>query len=101
MKATLMKATLSPPAFSCMKRRPSWRDQVLSKSKIAVLVVEDIPQICAIAIQLFEELGCTVFDAYNGQQALKLLQSSSRHPGSVRRCAHARHERNRVGRGGA
>jgi CheY-like chemotaxis protein len=49
-----------------MKRRPSWRDQVLSKSKIAVLVVEDIPQIRAIAIQWFEELGCTVFDAYNG-----------------------------------
>src|SRR6185312_17159777 len=54
---------------------PSWRDQVLSKSKIAVLVVEDIPQIRAIAIQLFEELGCRVFDAYNGQQALKLLQA--------------------------
>jgi len=75
MKATLMKATLLPPAFSCMKRRPSWRDQVLSKSKIAVLVVEDIPQIRAIAIQLFEELGCRVFNAYNGQQALKLLQA--------------------------
>jgi CheY-like chemotaxis protein len=70
-----MKATLLPPAFSCTKRRPSWRDQVLSKSKIAVLVVEDIPQIRAIAIQLFEELGCRVFDAYNGQQALKLLQA--------------------------
>jgi len=70
-----MKATLLPPAFSCMKRRPSSRDQVLSKSKIAVLVVEDIPQIRAIAIQLFEELGCRVFDAYNGQQALKLLQA--------------------------
>jgi CheY-like chemotaxis protein len=25
--------------------------------------------------QLFEELGCRVFDAYNGQQALKLLQA--------------------------
>jgi CheY-like chemotaxis protein len=46
---------------------------MLSKSQSAVLVVEDVPQIRATAIQLSEELGCTVFDAYNGQQALKLL----------------------------
>src|SRR5918993_221415 len=38
----------------------------------AVLVVEDVPQIRATAVQLFQELGCEVFDAYNGHGALKL-----------------------------
>src|SRR5215210_5133576 len=41
----------------------------------AVLVVEDVPQIRATAVQLFEELGCAVFDAYNGQSALKILEA--------------------------
>src|SRR3954467_9621323 len=41
----------------------------------AVLVVEDVPQIRATAVQLFEELGCEVFDAYNGHQALKILDA--------------------------
>src|SRR5215213_11610110 len=41
----------------------------------AVLVVEDVPQIRATAVQLFEELGCTVFDAYNGHGALQLLEA--------------------------
>ena len=41
----------------------------------AVLVVEDMPQIRATAIQLFQELGCTVFDAYNGHGALKILEA--------------------------
>ena len=41
----------------------------------AVLVVEDMPQIRATAVQLFEELGCAVFDAYNGQGALKILEA--------------------------
>src|SRR5215207_739032 len=41
----------------------------------AVLVVEDGPQIRATAVQLFEELGCEVFDAYNGQSALKILEA--------------------------
>ena len=44
-------------------------------SKVAVLVVEDIPQVRATAIRIMEDLGCTVFDAYNGHQALKLLQA--------------------------
>src|SRR3954453_17083724 len=39
----------------------------------AVLVVEDAPQIRAIAVQLFQELGCAVFDAYNGREALRIL----------------------------
>ena len=39
----------------------------------AVLVVEDVPQIRATAVQLFQELGCEVFDAYNGHGALKIL----------------------------
>ena len=40
-----------------------------------VLVVEDVPQIRATAVQLFEELGCAVFDAYNGHGALKILEA--------------------------
>src|SRR3954447_17972531 len=41
----------------------------------AVLVVEDVPQIRATAVQLFQELGCEVFDAYNGESALKILEA--------------------------
>ena len=41
----------------------------------AVLVVEDVPQIRATAVQLFQELGCEVFDAYNGYDALKILEA--------------------------
>ena len=44
----------------------------------AVLVVEDVPQIRATAVQLFQELGCEVFDAYNGQSALKILEAPPR-----------------------
>ena len=44
-------------------------------SKVAVLVVEDMPQARATAVGIMEALGCTVFDAYNGHQALKLLQA--------------------------
>src|SRR5215213_612293 len=41
----------------------------------AVLVVEDVPQIRATAVQLFQELGCEVFDAYNGYDALTILEA--------------------------
>jgi CheY-like chemotaxis protein len=41
----------------------------------AVLVVEDVPQIRATAVQRFQELGCEVFDTYNGQSALKILEA--------------------------
>ncbi len=34
-----------------------------------------MPQIRATAVQLFQELGCEVFDAYNGQHALTILQA--------------------------
>src|SRR5919112_4553521 len=44
-------------------------------SKVAVLVVEDVPQVRATAVRIMKDLGCTVFDAYNGHQALKLLQA--------------------------
>jgi CheY-like chemotaxis protein len=44
-------------------------------SKVAVLVVEDMPQARATAVGIMQALGCTVFDAYNGHQALKLLQA--------------------------
>jgi CheY-like chemotaxis protein len=47
----------------------------LSRTQIAVLVVEDVPQVRATAVQIMESLGCTVFDAYNGHQALTLLQA--------------------------
>ena len=43
--------------------------------KVAVLVVEDVPQVRATAVRIIESLGCEVFDAYNGHQALKLLQA--------------------------
>src|SRR3954447_9039499 len=44
-------------------------------SKVVVLVVEDMPQARATAVGIMQALGCTVFDAYNGHQALKLLQA--------------------------
>ena len=46
----------------------------MPKNKAAVLVVEDMPQARATAVGIMQALGCTVFDAYNGHQALKLLQ---------------------------
>jgi CheY-like chemotaxis protein len=42
---------------------------------VAVLVVEDVPQLRATAVQIMLELGCTVFDAYNAQQALMVLRN--------------------------
>src|SRR3954462_5192003 len=42
---------------------------------VAVLVVDDVPQVRATAVSIMEDLGCEVFDAYNGHQALKLLQA--------------------------
>ena len=42
---------------------------------VAVLVLEDMPQARATAVGIMEALGCTVFDAYNGHHALKLLQA--------------------------
>ena len=47
----------------------------MPKNKVAVLVVEDVPQARATAVSIMQDLGCTVFDAYNGHQALKLLQA--------------------------
>ena len=44
-------------------------------SKVVVLVVEDMPQVRATAVRIMQNLGCTVFDVYNGHQALKLLQA--------------------------
>ncbi len=41
----------------------------------AVLVVEDVPPIPTTAVQLFQELGCEVFDSYNGQRALRILEA--------------------------
>ena len=39
-----------------------------NKNRIAVLVVEDVPQVRATAVRIMEDLGCEAFDAYNGQQ---------------------------------
>ena len=44
-------------------------------SKVAVLVVEDMPQVRATVVGIMQALGCEVFDAYNGHHALKLLQA--------------------------
>ena len=43
-------------------------------NKPPVLVVEDMPHVRAAAVEIFEELGCPVFDAYNGEQALSILK---------------------------
>src|SRR3954471_9521201 len=47
----------------------------MPKCNVAVLVVDDVPQVRATAVRIIEDLGCEVFDAYNGHQALKLLQA--------------------------
>ena len=47
----------------------------MPKCAVAVLVVEDVPQVRATAVRIMQDLGCTVFNAYNGHQALKLLQA--------------------------
>ena len=44
-------------------------------AKPSVLVVEDNPISRATAIALFETLGFTVFDAYDGHHALSLLEA--------------------------
>src|SRR3954463_719864 len=43
-------------------------------SNVAVLVVDDVPRVRAAAVNIMEDLGCEVFDAYNGHQALNLLR---------------------------
>src|SRR3954454_23550146 len=49
--------------------------RTMPMSKVAVLVVEDVPQVRATAVRIMEDLGCEVFDAYNGHYALTLLQA--------------------------
>jgi len=44
-------------------------------AKPSVLVVEDNPMSRATAIGMFETLGFTVFDAYDGRHALALLEA--------------------------
>lgn len=44
-------------------------------NSVSVLVVEDVPQMRATAVEVFQELGCEVFDAYNGPDALKILEA--------------------------
>ena len=41
-----------------------------------VLVVDDNPIARATAVQLFEELGFEVVDAYNGKSALRIIESN-------------------------
>lgn len=38
-----------------------------------VLVVEDEPRVRAAAVEIFEDLGATVYEAYNAAQALTIL----------------------------
>ena len=52
-----------------MPRRPGNQ-----QSDFAVLVVEDNPMVRANAVHLFEDLGFSVFDAYNGVEALRLIR---------------------------
>ena len=44
-------------------------------AKPSVLVVEDNPMSRATAIAMFETLGFTVFDAYDGHHALAILEA--------------------------
>lgn len=44
-------------------------------NNVAVLVVEDIPQVRATAVRILQDVGCEVFDAYHGREALNLLRS--------------------------
>jgi CheY-like chemotaxis protein len=44
---------------------------------VTVLVVDDEPAVRAMAVDMLRALGLEVLDAYNGQDALRLL---SRHP---------------------
>jgi CheY-like chemotaxis protein len=44
-------------------------------AKPVVLVVEDNPMSRATAVEIFEDLGFAVFDAYNGHHALALLEA--------------------------
>jgi CheY-like chemotaxis protein len=41
----------------------------------AVLVVEDNPMVRANAVHLFQDLGFSVLDAYNGVEALRLIKA--------------------------
>src|SRR5215210_3921873 len=47
----------------------------MPRSKLAVLVVEDVPQVRATAVRIMEDLGYTVSDTYSGHQALIILQA--------------------------
>lgn len=47
----------------------------MQSEKTAVLVVEDLPGVRHTAVQILKSLGCEVHDAYNGQEALDLLQT--------------------------
>ena len=62
---------MSGPARASGKRSVG----VKLMNRPAVLVVEDVPQTRATSVQLFQELGCEVFDAYNGHGALKVLEA--------------------------
>ena len=45
------------------------------QTECAVLVVEDNPMVRANAVHLFEDLGFSVFDAYGGPEALRLIKA--------------------------
>jgi CheY-like chemotaxis protein len=56
-------------------------DSVMSSMRTqtapAVLIVEDEPMTREMACHMFQEFGCHCFDAYNGEDALRIL---SAHP---------------------
>ena len=47
----------------------------MPRKSVCVLAVEDVPQVRATAVHIMGDLGCEVFDAYNGHDALKLLRA--------------------------
>jgi CheY-like chemotaxis protein len=50
----------------------------MSGDQKTVLVVDDDPRVRATAVELFRELGFRVLDAYNGAQALDMIEADTR-----------------------
>ena len=49
---------------------------VITTMPLTVLVVDDDPVVRETAVHLFRDLGFAVLDAYNGEEALRLIRST-------------------------
>jgi CheY-like chemotaxis protein len=61
------------PNYKLWLAQPLSVSMSLTPSELAVLVVDDQPNVRATAVDMFQALGMTVYDAYNGRDALNLL----------------------------